>query len=122
MAQNKKILVVEDERPMAHALELKLTKSNFNVRTVFNGEEAIDAVKKEKFDLILLDLMLPQKDGFSVLKDLKLTGNQAPVIVSTNLSQQEDIARAKELGAVGYFVKSNTHISDIIEQIKKILN
>lgn len=118
----KKILIVEDERPMAHALELKLIKSGFDVKTVFSGDEALLEVKKEKYDLILLDLMLPKKDGFNVLEDLKSIGNKAPVIVSTNLSQQEDMERAKELGAKGYFVKSNTPIAVVVEQVKKFLN
>lgn len=118
----KRILVVEDEKPMAHALELKLIKSGFEAKAVFDGQEALDLLKKEKFDLILLDLMLPKVDGFSVLKSLKDSGTKVPVIVSSNLGQEEDVARAKSLGASGYFVKSNTAIADVISQIKKTLN
>ncbi|EKD43862.1 MAG: Response regulator receiver protein [uncultured bacterium] len=117
----KRVLVVEDEKPMAHALELKLKKSGFDAKAVFDGEEALDTLKKEKFDLVLLDLILPKMDGFNVLQNLKTLGNKTPVIVSSNLGQEDDLERAKTLGAKGYFVKSNTTITEVILQIKKIL-
>ena len=123
MAETKKhILIVEDEKPMARALELKLNKSGYDAIAVFDGEQALDALKKEKFDLVLLDLIVPKIDGFGVLEKLKTDKNKTPVIVSSNLGQEDDIARAKSLGAKGYYVKSNTSISEVIVQIKKVLN
>lgn len=117
----KKILIAEDEKPMAMALVLKLNKSGFEAKAVFNGEEAIDILTKEKFDLIVLDLIMPKVDGFQVLAKLKEIGSQAPVIVSSNLSQEEDFNRAKELGAVDFFVKSDTSINEVVEHIQKAL-
>ena len=120
--QSKKILVGEDEKPMAKALKLKLTKAGFEVKTVFNGEEVLDAVEKEKFDLILLDIVMPKIDGFGVLTELKKRGIKIPVIVTSNLSQEEDKKRAEELGARDYFIKSNTPIAEIVNYAKRALN
>lgn len=118
----KKILIAEDEKPMAKALELKLKGCGFDAKAVFNGAEALAEMEKENYDLLLLDLMMPVKDGFGVLEELKnKPGNKTLVIVSSNLSQGEDIKRAKALGAVDYFVKSDTPISEVVNHIKTAL-
>lgn len=117
----KKILIAEDEKPMARALELKFNNSGFEAKAVYDGEEALAEIKKEKYDLLLLDLMMPKMDGFGVMEALKNSGNKMPVIVSTNLSQAGDIERAKQLGAVDYFVKSDTPILEVIKLVKKII-
>jgi DNA-binding response OmpR family regulator len=115
---DKKILIVDDEKPLAKALELKLTHEGLTAKAVFNGAEAINILKTEEFNLVLLDLVMPIDDGFKVLNDIKSLNLKTPVIVSSNLSQNEDIARAKELGAVDYFIKSDTTLSKIVEMIK----
>jgi len=117
----KKILIAEDEKPMAHALELKLNNSGFEAKAVFDGEEAMVELEQNKYDLVLLDLMMPKLDGFGVLEKMKEKKMKVPTIVATNLSQESDIARAKDLGAVDYFVKSDTPIMEVIEHIKKII-
>ncbi len=117
----KKILIAEDEKPMARALELKFNNSGFEAKAVFDGEEALSELKKASYDLLLLDLMMPKMDGFGVLEALKKESNKMPVIVSTNLSQPGDVERAKALGAVDYFVKSDTPIVEVIEHVKKII-
>ena len=121
MAGNKikKILIVENERPMAYALELKLKNSGFDVKSAYGGQEAIDRLKTDKFDLILLDLMMPGKDGFNVLQEMKDGGIVTPAVVLSNLGQQEDLEKAKKLGAKDYFVKSNISINEIIKKIQK---
>jgi len=118
--QLKRVLVVEDEKPIARALELKLNRSGFEAKAVFGGEDALKALKKEKFHLIVLDLIMPKIDGFAVLSKLKARKDKTPVIVITNLGQEEDLRRAKKLGALDYFVKSDTPIADIVEHIKKL--
>lgn len=118
----KKILIVEDERPIAQALELKLTRSGLETKTVYDGEEAVKVLKEEKFDLILLDLILPKRDGFVVLNDMKDLNISTPVIVLTNLSQEEDFKRAKSLGAKDYFVKSDISLSKIVSYINELLD
>lgn len=117
-----KILIAEDEKPIANVLKLKLNKSGFEAKAVYDGIQAIVAMNDQKFDLVLLDLVMPNLDGFGVLEKMKQKGITTPVIVSTNLSQKSDIEKAKSLGAVDYFVKSDTSINGVVEHIKKILH
>ncbi|MDH4330629.1 MAG: response regulator [Candidatus Moranbacteria bacterium] len=120
--QKKKILIVEDERPIAGALEMKLNSSGFETIAASNGEDALKALDDGSFDLILLDLVMPRMNGFDFLKKKKELNKETPVIILSNLSQQEDMEKAMELGVSDYFVKSNMAISDIVEHIKKILD
>mgnify|MGYP003419446698 CR=1 FL=1 len=115
----KKILILEDEKPLAHALELKLTHEGFEVITTDNGEMGVSILEKETFDLVLSDLIIPGLDGFGVLERIKTKKIKAPVIVMTNLNQEEDKQRAYDLGAVDFFVKSNSTLSEIVEAVKK---
>ncbi len=118
----KKILVIEDEKPMARALELKLTHAGFAVKAVFNGEDGVELLQKETYALILLDLIMPKMDGFTVLETLKKEKIQIPVMVLSNLSQEDDEKRAKALGAKEFFIKSNTPIATIVEKVSQFLN
>jgi DNA-binding response OmpR family regulator len=115
----KKILILEDEKPLAHALELKLTHEGFDVTTIDNGELGISLLQKENFDLVVSDLIIPGMDGFGVLEMIQTKKLHVPVIVMTNLNQEEDRKRAHDLGAVDFFVKSNSTLSQIVEGIKK---
>ena len=118
---SKKLLIAEDERSIAKALQLKLSISGFEVSLASNGEEALALMKEKKFDLLLLDIMMPKMDGFSVMEAMKKLKNKTPVIILSNLSQEDDAERAKALGAVDFFIKSNTPLTDIIEKVKKFL-
>ncbi len=118
----KKVLIAEDDKPIARALELKLKNSGFEVHVTENGQEAMDKAETENYDIILLDLIMPVKDGFSFLEERKEKGINTPVIILSNLSQEGDKEKAKELGAADYFVKSNTPLVNIVENIKKILS
>lgn len=118
----KKVLIAEDEKPMAKALQLKLSHSGFLATIANNGEEAMDLILKEKFDIILLDIMMPKRDGFSIMLEMKTKKIKTPVVVLSNLSQEDDAKKAKELGAIAFFIKSNTPLLGIIDNIKKILN
>lgn len=115
----KKILILEDEKPLAHALLLKLTHEGFEVTTSDNGEVGVSLLEKEKFDLVITDLILPGVDGFGVLEMIQTKKLNIPVIVMTNLNQEEDKKRAHDLGAIDFFVKSNSTLSEIVEGIKK---
>lgn len=117
----KRILVVDDERPLVRALELKLKHSGFDVGTAFDGEEALQKIEAEPFDLVLLDLMLPKVDGFAVIQKLRECCKKIPVIVTTNLSQEDDAKKVNELGAKAYLVKSDTPINVIVENVREIL-
>ena len=113
----KKILIVEDEKPMARALELKLKHSGFDAQIANDGQMALDLMKSSKFDLILLDLMLPKVDGFGVMKEMKERKDKTPVIIASNLGQDDDAQKAKSMGAKWYFVKSDTPINKIVDYI-----
>lgn len=121
MADGKKVLIVDDEKPLAHALQLKLNSEGFQTSTAGNGVEAVELLTKEHFDLVLLDLVMPQKDGFAVLEELKAKNVTTPVIVTSNLSQTEDFEKAKKLGAKGYFIKSDTPLAEIVAKVKAML-
>lgn len=116
---SKKILIIEDEKPLLHALELKLTHEGFLVTSTDSGQAGIDFLSKETFALILTDLITPGLDGFKVLETVRDKKIKTPVIVMTNLNQEEDKKRATDLGAVNFFVKSNSTISEIVESVKK---
>lgn len=115
----KKILVAEDEKPMARAMELKLSHAGFETTCVNNGADALAAILKSDFDMVLLDLVMPKMDGFTVLEELKNKKKLVPVIVLSNLSQEEDEKKAKALGAKDFMIKSNTPIADIVNRINQ---
>lgn len=116
---NKKILLAEDERAISRALETKFNLSGYEIETANNGVEAITKLKEKKFDLLLLDIMMPKMDGFSVMEEMKKMKNKTPVIILTNLSQEEDLERAKKLGVVDFLMKSNTPLKEIVDRINK---
>ncbi|HLD30981.1 MAG TPA: response regulator [Patescibacteria group bacterium] len=116
--ENKKILIVEDEKPMARAIECKLKQNNFTIKIASNGEEALTILGGEIFDLIILDLIMPEMDGFTLLASLAEKGINIPVIVLTNLSQEEDIKRTKDYKVVDYCVKSEISLIDLVKKIK----
>lgn len=120
--QKVKILVAEDEKPMAKALELKLQKEGFDAKAVFNGKEAVEEIKTGTYNFVLLDLLMPEMDGFEVLQHIKDNNVQAPpIIITSNLSQDEDIQKAKDLGAVDFLVKANSSLTDIIQKVRSHL-
>src|SRR5271168_1521005 len=121
MKTPKKILIIEDEKTLARALELKLSHSGFEAKSVFNGEDGVKLLEKESYDLILLDLIMPKIDGFAVLAILKTKKIKTPVLVLSNLSQQNDMKRAKEFGAKEFFIKSNTPIATIVSRVSGLL-
>lgn len=117
-SQPKKILIVDDEKPLVRALQLKFSNAGFEVTTASDGVEALEILLKQTFDIVLLDLVMPKKDGFAVLSELKAKGRKMPIIVLSNLSQDEDIKRAKELGAIDYLIKPETSIFDLVARVK----
>ena len=120
---SKKILIVEDDKSLQQLLGDMLESEGFKVVKAYNGEDGSDLVKSENPDIVLLDLRLPKKDGFEVLRELK--ANEAtssiPLLVFTNLEDSEYINRAIEAGATNYIVKSNYDLEDILKKIKQIL-
>jgi len=118
------LLIVEDDEVLLRALYLLFHKSGFTIASATDGESALKMAERLNPNLILLDLLLPKINGFDVLKDLKAnpTLKDIPVIVLSNLGDNSDIERAKNLGASDYFVKANTNLSDLENKIKNIIN
>lgn len=116
----KRILIVEDERPLSHALELKLQHEGYEVVVASDGQECVKLVSEQQFDAVLLDLIMPVMDGFQVLEHLRQLPAMPAVFVLSNLSQQEDEQRVLSLGARKFFIKSDTPLTTIIEEVKKV--
>ena len=119
----KKILIAEDDKFLANAYRVKLSKSGFDVMIAQDGEEAIKSLSEFTPDLIILDLMMPKVDGFSVLRELKSSDKWKgiPVLVASNLGQSEDIVKATKLGAADYIVKTDLSMKKLIEKIIQII-
>ncbi|MGB9598267.1 MAG: response regulator transcription factor [Minisyncoccales bacterium] len=119
MAQ--KILIIEDDKFLAQLLKKKLEEEKLEVVIAPNGE--IGLKNAPETNLIILDLLLPEMDGFEVLKKLKENENtkKIPVLILSNLGQREEIKQGLELGAVDYLVKANFTPREIIEKIKLLL-
>jgi CheY-like chemotaxis protein len=94
MTNIKKVLIAEDEKPLAMALEIKLKKVGIDAKAVFDGAEALNELQTNKYSLILLDLMMPVMDGWTVLNEINSKKLAVKVIVTSNLSQPEDIQKA----------------------------
>lgn len=123
MDQAKKIVVIEDDRILLKALNVELLSDNFEVLSASDGVAGLELVKKEKPNLVLLDLVLPKMHGFDVLKALKedKTTKKIPVVILSNLGQDSDVKKGLELGAKDYYKKAATDLSDLAKKIKKIL-
>lgn len=122
---NKKfILVAEDDNFYANIYKVKLAKEGFAVAVVGNGDWVIKSVQKQIPDLILLDLVMPVMDGFETLKHLKEDPKtkQVPVIVLSSLGQEEDIQKAKKIGANDYLIKTNVSIQEVVAKIKEYIS
>jgi DNA-binding response OmpR family regulator len=120
---SKKILFIEDESVMQKAVSEFLGVKGYQVVSALDGELGLRAAQVEKPDLILLDIVLPKKNGFEVLKDLKSAADtkSIPVIVLTNLSEMGDVGKILELGVTTYLVKSDQSLKDILAIVEKTL-
>jgi DNA-binding response OmpR family regulator len=121
-----KVLLVEDDRFLRDICGKKLTKEGFNVYEAIDGEQALSYVESVNPDIILLDIILPAIDGFQVLQKIRSNPNEkiakTPVIMLSNLGQDDDIKKAISYGANNYLVKAHFTTEDIVDKIKKILN
>jgi len=119
----KKILVIEDEVVLQKSMMDFLSEEGFEVFGALDGEAGLQLAKKEKPDLILLDIVLPIKDGFEVLTELKQSDDlkNIPVILLTNLDSMENVQRAFEFGVSTYLVKANYKLEDISKKVQEAL-
>ncbi len=118
----KKIVLAEDEPQIARLIEFKLKKEGYDVTWRENGEEALKAIKGDKPDLILLDIMMPVMDGYEVLRRLKEDENlkSIPVIMLTARAQEKDVVKGIDMGAEDYITKP-FHPAELLARVKRIL-
>jgi DNA-binding response OmpR family regulator len=119
----KKVMLIEDDRFLSSLMKARLEKEGFVVSQRFDGEEAIQQLKQETPDIIILDLIMPKVTGFEVLQSISITPQLAkvPVVILSNLAQDSDIEKARQLGAKEYFVKVKVSIDDLVGRIKTLV-
>ncbi|MDA3840735.1 MAG: response regulator [Patescibacteria group bacterium] len=123
MSINKKILIVEDDEFLLSMYSTKFEIEGYEVVMASDGEMGVEKAQKEKPGIILLDIMLPNMDGFDVLKKLKAdtTTSAIPVILLTNLSQKQDVEQGLSMGADDYLVKAHFMPSEVVDKINRLL-
>src|SRR6266567_2690364 len=115
MTKQKKVLIVDDDRAITHVLELKLQHEGYKTKVVESGQACLRLLNRQNFDAMLLDMMLPDGDGFWVLEQLKKKEHTLIIFALSNLNQAEDEEHALSLGAQQFFVKNSTQLSEIID-------
>jgi DNA-binding response OmpR family regulator len=116
-----KLLIVEDEEVLVRVLREKFEKLGVQVYTVLEGSGAFEAVKKFNPDMILLDIVLPNKDGFEVLSELKADRQvqNIPVIIMSNIEEDDRVRDALKMGAIDYIMKVQHPINEIVEKVMR---
>jgi DNA-binding response OmpR family regulator len=116
----QKILVIEDDKFLRELIVQKLLKEGYETTEAVDGEEGIQRVAKDKPDIVLLDIILPGIDGFEVLRRVRENEEirDIPIIILSNLGQQDDVEKGMELGAKDYLVKAEFTPTEIVEKIR----
>lgn len=115
-----KILFVEDDRGIARFVKQGLMENSFSVDVAYNGQEGLESALSNSYDLVILDILLPQKDGREILKELRERGNPVPVIFLTAKDTESDIVQGLNLGADDYLVKPFS-FNELLARVRAIL-
>ena len=115
------ILIAEDDTVLRDLYVRKFSKTGFTVRTVRNGQEALEEIKVQAPDLLMLDINMPVLDGFGTLEKLPKEQRAFPVIILTNFDDQANRDRSAALGIDDYFVKKDMTIKSLLEMVEKLL-
>jgi len=117
------LLIVEDDAFIGGLLQKRFAQEDYGIFNATNSETALEILKKNKIDLILLDIILPGVDGITFLENLKKDSvfKDIPVIITSNLGQPEEIEKGFQAGATDYIVKANTTPAEIVEKVKTVL-
>ncbi len=120
----KKILLIEDDPFLANIYSTKLEEAGFSVDVVMDGESVLRALKEKKPDALLLDIVLPGVDGWEVLRRIKKEEDlkDLKVIILSNLGQKEEVEKGLELGAARYLIKAHYTLTEVVEEVKKLLD
>lgn len=119
---NKKVLILEDDQFLVRVMQKKFEKSGHEVKILLDGTEAVSTAEAFQPDVILADLIMPETNGFQAIAALKDNPKtkDIPVVVTSNLSTEDDIKEAKKLGVAHYFIKSNVDLNSVIEFISDL--
>lgn len=119
----KKILLVEDDQFLGSLMKNRFVKEGFDIDWVMDGDAAIAKLKEAPHDLILMDIILPGASGFEVMEQITAEPQvgATPIIIISNLGQESDIARGRELGAALYLVKADTPIDLLVQKVREFL-
>jgi len=120
MEKGDRILLVEDEQTLARGLEYNLTSEGYTVMLASDGKEALEKLQSERFDLVLLDIMLPYVDGFDIAKQIRTDDQQLPILFLTARSGIKDRIKGLELGADDYMTKP-FHLEELLLKVKGML-
>lgn len=123
----KKVLIVEDDADISEMYRIRITASGFEVETAGNGQIGIEKMKKFQPDLVLLDIVMPKKDGFDLLEEVKQASDEEkikkiPIIVLSNLASPIDIMEGKRLGAQDWWIKAFNTPSQISQKVIDFFN
>ncbi|MFA7169535.1 MAG: response regulator [Candidatus Paceibacterota bacterium] len=119
-----KILIIEDDSYISDMYKIKLESEGFIVNVANDGQKGVEQLNKEKPDLILLDVVMPKMDGFSVLQNIKEDPEvqDIPVIMLTNLGQKDSVEKGLKLGAADYIIKAHFTPLEVVEKVREFLN
>ena len=119
----KKVLIIEDDSFLLDLEAAKIKKNNYDIIVAQTGEEGMNKILEPGIGIVLLDLLLPNFDGYEILKKIREgeTTKKIPVIVFSNCSEQKDIEKAMQLGATKFMVKSNFSLEELIDEIGKFI-
>lgn len=115
-----RVLVVEDEKYMNRIISKKLKVEGYSVDSCYDGEEALNYIKSTSYDIIIMDIMMPQKNGYEVLKKIRYEGNSVPVLFLTAKDALEDRVKGLDLGADDYLVKP-FHFEELMARIRVMI-
>lgn len=120
--EKKKILIVEDDNFVAEVYIAKLAEMGYEATLAQNGEEGLKELKKNKIDLILLDILMPVMNGVEMLEEIKKRPEwkNIPVILLTNVGEKESIQKVRDLGVKNYLIKSHFTPAEVIEKIESV--
>ena len=122
--ENKvKVLIVEDDPFISDIYVVELESKGFKVDLAVDGEDAMKKLTKDHYSLVVLDLLMPKKDGFQVLSEIKANPNlKTPVLILSNLGRKEHISKAMDMGAADYLIKTQFTPQEVVKKIEEIID
>lgn len=121
MSSSKTVLIIDDEESLVNVLSKKFADEGITAYTAYNGRQGLDVALEKHPDLILLDIMMPEMDGFDVMKNLQqdVWGKDVPIILLTNSSSIDTVAKAVSTGMSEFLVKTDIRLDDVVNKVKE---